>query len=290
MKAVYILAMLKINGVGPNTVLKQLKKNDFDLEKTKANIMSHHKVSDADYAQLLKISENEIIQNENLGIKITSILSDNFPQKLFRAKDPVLFLYYRGDISLLNKPIVTIIGSRKASKIGLKNAKESAKLFAQNDVVVLSGLAIGCDAFAHEGCLEANGKTIAVLPSDVLNVQPNINRDLSEKILNKGGCLISEYPYGSAVSKFNYPKRDKIQAILADVVLVVEASEESGTMIAVKAALKEKKVVYQLSGNVNTLIDKKINLPTNLETILETILEENNRQKHVKLSEQIKLF
>ena len=116
-------------------------------------------------------------------------------------------------------------------------------LFAQHGEIVVSGLAIGCDTNAHIGCLEANGKTIAILPSPIDNILPKNNIGLANEILNSGGLLVSEYYSGQEVKNSYYADRDRLQSGLSNGVVVVETSSDGGTMITVGKALKYGKIV-----------------------------------------------
>ena len=108
--------------------------------------------------------------------------------------------------------------------------------------------------------IDVKGKTIAVLPSSCDNIQPSSNRELANSILLNGGLLISEYSFGSKVSKYNFPRRDRIQSLLSSVVLIIQASDDSGTMIATKKSLKDGKFVYAIKGNQLTIVNRYIDV------------------------------
>ena len=289
-----IIAMLMCNKIGNTKALNFIKEYDFDYESLIKNIsvlLCEETLEDFEY--YLKRAQKEILSNQNNGIEIITILDDNFPQKLYNTNDPTLYLYYMGDISLLNEKIITVIGTRKASENGITNAKLAGTIFGKKGYVVASGLALGCDMFAHIGCLEVNGKTIAILPSNLIDICPTSNKGLAKEIVDKGGCIVSEYSVGKTINKFNYAKRDRIQSSLADAVLVIEAEEDSGTMIAVKKALNENIQVFMLDYNNISFIKNKINLtnPNDIE-LLETIIckyylnSTRKMEKHI----QCKLF
>lgn len=154
------------------------------------------------------------------------------------GKDAPLWLYVRGDATVLAQGGVAVIGSRHPTPFGLSCARRFGQRVAEAGKVVISGLALGCDGAAHAGCIEAYGRGVAVLPSPVDRVVPTAHRDLADDLLAKDGCWVSEYPPDPAadISAHQFVARDRIQAGLADGVLVVESGLDGGTMHAVHAA------------------------------------------------------
>ena len=152
-------------------------------------------------------------------------------------------LYYRGDISLLQnqEKIIALIGRRNADADMLRNAKRCGKILAESGAVTLNGLAIGCDTAGLEGALTADGKCIAVMPCGLDYIYPKCNASLVENILKKGGCIVSEYGPGERPEKWKFVKRDLLQAMIADKILVVDCDAKSGTMYAVREGVREKK-------------------------------------------------
>ncbi len=172
------------------------------------------------------------------------------PQKLFAI----------GNIDLLNeKYLVAIVGSRRASDYGLKNARSISKKLAQSGVVIVSGLALGIDASAHRGALEANGKTIAVLGSAIDQFEPRTNEQLAREIIKSGGLIISEYPKGSTTFATNFALRNRIVAGLSIATIVIEAQEKSGALITANLAADFNRQVYALPGDVDRLNSKGTN-------------------------------
>lgn len=264
-KQVLLLALLKIQGFGPAKVLKILERYNFNYEKIINNIEEYVDINI--FQSLLRQSENEIRANLEKGIKLITIFDDNFPERLYAINDPVLYLYYKGDISLINQKNIAIIGTRKATIKGINDAILAGQIFASKNIVVTSGLAIGIDTAGHMGTLKVSGKTIAVLPTDLENIHPKSNIKLSEEILKANGCLVSEYPVGSKINKYCFVKRDRIQSALSHAILVIEATEKSGTMNAVKTALKSNKPVFQLLTNNIPQITQKIDLNNESDVI-----------------------
>ena len=230
----YIIALLKCKGIGNTRLFEFIKEQDFNIDKIKINL--NKLISNDDYnnfIQILSDAEYEIEANEKKGIKLITILDEKFPSKLYTISDPVLYLYYKGNIDLINTLSVAIIGTRNPNELSKENSYKLSSNLSKQGYTIISGLALGIDAIAHKSCVENKGKTIAVLPSGIDNIQPTSNRGLAEEIINSNGCLVSEYPIETVLNKFNYAKRDRIQSALSNVIIVPEANEKSGTMIAV---------------------------------------------------------
>ena len=219
----FIIALLKCPGIGPSKALKYIIENDLSLEKCISNIDKI--VSNEDFDIYLEEAKKEIESNKKKDIKIITILDDSFPSKLYTISDPILYLYYYGNISLLNEPSVAIIGTRHPSEKSI-------------NYVIVGGLALGIDTIGHKTSIDCGGKTIAVLPTPIDDIQPRSNKGLANEIVMNDGLLVSEYSTGIPLSNFNYAKRDRIQAALADIIIVPEAKEDSGTMITIKKKLR----------------------------------------------------
>jgi len=189
--------------------------------------------------EILEITPPEILRQ-------TSV----YPEKLFAI----------GNIDLLKeKHLVAIVGSRRATDYGLRNAYKIAKVLAQSDVVIVSGLALGIDAAAHRGALDAPGKTIAVLGSAIDKFEPRTNEQLANKIVNNGGLILSEYPKGSTTFPTNFVLRNRIIAGLSSATIVIEAQEKSGALITANLAAEYNRQVYALPGDVDRLCSKGTN-------------------------------
>ena len=153
-------------------------------------------------------------------------------------------IYAMGDVSLLeSEDMVAIIGSRKASRQGNNAAYSLGAKFAKEGKVIVSGLALGCDAAAHRGCLSVDGKTIAIVATGLNLTHPRENVNLQEEILRKGGLIISEQSLGTKANPSRLVARNRLQAALSHTVIVAECPEHSGTMHTVRFAQKYGKQV-----------------------------------------------
>ncbi len=171
----------------------------------------------------------------------------NYPRALMDLKDPPKQLYVKGNLDLLNRPMVSIVGTRDCTRYGVMVAKDLAAQCVAAGFVVVSGLAEGIDTAAHQG---ANGTTIAVLGNGFDHYYPHANKDLQNEIAETG-LLISEYPPSLHGDKTTFPQRNRIVAALGRAVIAVEADLRSGTLITVKMAKTLHRDVYAVPGNIN---------------------------------------
>ena len=153
-------------------------------------------------------------------------------------------IYAMGNLDLLKREhMVAIIGSRKATKTGNSKAYDLGVSYAKKGYVVVSGLALGCDASAHRGCMAADGGTIAIVATGLNLVHPRENIPLQKEILRKGGLILSEQPLGVKANPTRLVARNRLQAALSEEVVVAECPEHSGTMHTVRFAQKYGKKV-----------------------------------------------
>ena len=184
-------------------------------------------------------------------IREISIEEENYPLSLRKLEEPPLKLYYRGKPPGKEK-FFAIVGTRSYSPYGKEVALKIGRELAAAGLTIVSGLAPGVDTFAHQGTLEAKGRTIAVLGTgvDEKSIYPKTNIALSRKIIKEGGCLLSEYPPGTHGSKTTFPRRNRIISGLSIGVLVVEAKMKSGSLITANWAKKQGKKLFAIPGNI----------------------------------------
>lgn len=188
---------------------------------------------------------------EKQNIKLITREDPEFPKKLLDIEDAPYYLFCKGDLSLLNKTAISIVGSRKPSNYGITITERFAEELARAGVVIVSGLAYGVDSIAHRKTLDVKGKTIAVLGSGFNNVYPSQHTNMAEEIAKKG-LLISEYRPKVKATRFSFPKRNRIVAGLSEGVLITEASAKSGTFITKDFALDNGITVYAVPGNITS--------------------------------------
>lgn len=216
-----------------------------EAKKIRAQLPTRDEVSfAADNAdRIIKLSEG-------LGIQMFSCLDEKFPYKLLNTvsekgkPDVPVLVHCLGNLDILEKSSLAIIGTRNPNEAGIKAADFFASEFASYGVNIISGLALGCDSIAHEAALSVNGSTTAILAGGLDSIYPKENRGLAERILCAGGLLISENPVFTQTNKYNLVARDRIQAALGDATLVIQTGVSGGTMHAAKATLSAGKPLF----------------------------------------------
>lgn len=182
---------------------------------------------------------------------VLKIKDKNFPAALREIPNPPQKIYFRGTLESSSNPCIAIVGTRKATTQGKSIAKEFAKSFAGRGFTIISGLALGIDAAAHEGALEANGRTIAVLANGLDDVYPKQNKNLAERIFKAGGALISEYPGDTPSYPNQFLERNRIVSGLSIATLVVEAPIGSGAISTAHHAVEQNREVFVIPGPYN---------------------------------------
>ena len=177
-------------------------------------------------------------------MKILDINNKNYPDLLRKISNPPQKLYVVGDEKILNNKSIAIVGSRCCTEYGAREATDFSKKLTEQGLQIVSGLANGIDSFAHKGCLEKNGKTIAVLGCGFNRLFPKENRGLFNKIIENGGAIISEYLPSAEPSSDKFRKRNRIVSGLSIAVLVIEAAYRSGTSVTARIALSQGKKVF----------------------------------------------
>lgn len=210
--------------------------------------------------------------------KIQEINFNNeiYPEKLRKIKNPPLKLYALGNVALLKKPSLAIVGTRHITEYGKKNCRNFAQKIVQNAIPIVSGMAIGTDTVAHKTALTFGGETIAVLAGGFEHIFPIENLPLFEQIIQQNGLVITEYPPNDKVKSERFLERNRIVSGLSEGVLVIEAAHRSGTSVTAKHAYSQGKIVMALPGRldnsygvgVNKLIQEGAKLVTDMEDIL----------------------
>lgn len=196
-----------------------------------------------------------------MEIKEIYINSGDYPERLRNIYDPPKKLYVLGNFKILKEKAIAIVGSRKATEYGKKVAFQISQELTKENINIVSGLAIGIDAYAHLGAISIQNQasTIAVLGSGIDEMYPKENTELARKIIQTGGCIVSEYPLGTKPNKINFPQRNRIISGLSDGVVVVEASEKSGSLITAEFGIEQGKEIFAVPGNIDNLLSKGTN-------------------------------
>ena len=192
------------------------------------------------------------------GNHVITLADANYPQALLSIADPPPLLYAKGRTELLSRPGVAIVGSRNATAQGMQNAERFAQTLSNAGLCVISGLALGIDAAAHAGACSAShehGSTIAITGTGLDLVYPAKHRALAHRIAEHG-CLLSEYPIGTAAIAANFPRRNRLISGMSLGVLVVEAALQSGSLITARSALEQGREVFAIPGSIHSPLAK----------------------------------
>ncbi|AUZ06445.1 DNA recombination-mediator protein DprA [Vitreoscilla sp. C1] len=243
--------------VGPMTLLKILQYLDYPADIWQTPISALSNLAKPKAIQAIQQRQGKqalqdalIWESEHANNHLLSLLDDDYPLNLAQIDSPPPLLFAKGDLSLLHQPSIAIIGSRHATAQGLQNAHRFAADLSQHNMAIVSGFAAGIDTAAHQGCIQVNGATIAVLGTGIDRVYPAANRQLAHQICEKG-LLLSEFALGTPPVAQNFPRRNRIIAALSQAILVVEAAVESGSLITARLGLEMNKEVMAIPGSIH---------------------------------------
>lgn len=229
--------------------------------------------------ELEKSALDEVRKAQDAGVSIIHYFDPRYPAALREIYDPPIVLYVKGSLPEAPLAWVGVVGSRVPSLYGQKMARTLSRDLARAGVVVVSGMALGIDAAAHEGSLLGGGPTVGVLGCGLNQVYPKENSRLSKSIA-ENGALVSEYPLDTIANPAFFPARNRIIAGLSRAVLVVEAKEKSGALITADCALREGRDVYAVPGNADSPrsagTNQLIRQGAKLMTCAEEVLDELN--------------
>jgi DNA processing protein len=223
-------------------------------------------------------AEKEVAAIRRIGCRTLHWREPEYPQSLLQIYDPPVMLYVRGDVSVLNAPSLSIVGTRRPTVYGTQMAERMGRDLAKRGLAIVSGLARGIDAIAHGGATSAGGRAIGVLGTGIDVCYPKENKKLYEKVLERG-AIVSELPTGSHPAPENFPVRNRIIAGMPLGVVIVEGKEHSGSLITARLAMEFGREVFGVPGNVtqevsfapNQLIKQGAKLVTSAEDVIEEL-------------------
>lgn len=196
--------------------------------------------------------DNDFENMKNLGLNILTIEDEFYPESLKNIFDPPYILYYIGDVKLLKKFCISVVGSRKPTPYGIFAATKFSKELVENGIVVVSGLAIGIDTCAQKSAVENGGKTIGILGTAFDNIYPKSNTKFIKNIVSSGNLVLSEYPLNKKTMPYHFVQRNRLISGIGEGILVIEAGEKSGTLTTVDFALEQGKTVFSIPGNIDS--------------------------------------
>lgn len=276
----YYLSLTSINGISNRKIKKYI-----DAYKTITTILEVDKralleigFTEKDIENIKKMEpdkyEESIKDIERSNISILTLEDELYPVELKNIYDPPAILYCMGNLDILGKPKIAIVGSRKASSKGKEFAQKLAANLSELGIVVVSGFAYGIDISAHIGAM-STGSTIAVLGSGLKRIYPEAHKKYVNQLLSKG-LIVSEFTLNEPPMAFNFPKRNRIISGLSLGVCVVEASSKSGSLITARLALSQGKEIfavpnapYMFNNGTNRLIKEGAKLTENYMDIIE---------------------
>lgn len=267
------------------SLVQTSKDNAWELYESISRLLFDQQHIDRSFvSQLINKSMITIMGLREHGISVLMIPDDEYPKRFTTLKDAPFILFAKGNLAALNPDkSIAVIGTRNADDSIYNTGIEISIQLAHHGWMVASGLAKGCDSAGHIGCIRGKGITTAILPSSIEKIYPSDNRGLAEEIVANDGCLLTEYLSSDQIQRYFFVQRDRLQAAIADNLLVLQTGIKGGTMHTVRFANLYNKKVFtympsvdlppqvDISGNKELLCKKKAIGFTNIDTLLECL-------------------
>ncbi len=257
----YWLATLYLQGIGPVRFIRLLEhfhdiKRIFgaSAEELKACGLLENQIQSLKNPNWDAV-DKDLIWCEKNDCHLISYVDEYYPKLLREISSAPLLLFVKGDITSLLKSQLAIVGSRNPTVTGRETAEQFSYCFAQADLVITSGMALGIDAASHHGALNAGGKTIAVCGTGLKHIYPASNKKLAQRI-QENGALISEFPPDASPKAEHFPRRNRVISGLSLGVLVIEAALRSGSLITSRFAIDQGREVFALPGSIHNPLSK----------------------------------
>ncbi|MEO6354631.1 MAG: DNA-processing protein DprA [Burkholderiaceae bacterium] len=255
-------------GVGPETARKLLAAFGLPEHIFSSSFSALHQVVSqrvahallaAPSAATLALIDKTLAWSDQADNHVLTLADDAYPPALLEIPDPPQMLYAKGRLALLAAPALAVVGSRNATAQGIANADQFSQALSQAGLTIISGMALGIDAAAHQGGMRGAGSTVAVIGTGADIVYPARNRSLAHQIADCG-CIVSEYPLGMPAIAANFPRRNRIISGLARGVLVIEAALQSGSLITARMAAEQGRDVFAIPGSIHSPLSKGCHL------------------------------
>lgn len=259
----YWLALNNIEGFGPSHHRRLLQYFGGDVERAwQATSLDLKELNFSEklVEHFLQTQKNLDVKTQmgrlsELGVKLLTISSQDYPPLLKQIHDPPPLLYVLGEIKKEDSLALAVVGSRRMSSYGREATEQLTQDLVACGLTIISGLALGVDACAHRAALSAGGRTTAVLGSGIDKIMPAANIPLARKIVEEGkGAVISEFSLGTDAAAFTFPRRNRIISGLSFGVLVIEAAEKSGALITARLAGEQGREVFAAPGSIFNLL------------------------------------
>lgn len=281
----YLLALNRMNRVGPMTVAKLLKRwpnlqemfalSINELIETGLPNELAHAIATFDWHLVDADLQWEARDSHHL----VTWADPEYPRLLREIDASPMVLYARGDLVCFHQPTIAMVGTRKPSVMGGETAHYFARELSRRGLSIASGLALGIDACVHQGCLDGGGRTIAVMGTGIDVIYPYRHRQLAEKIIDHGGLLVSEFPLKTSPIAGHFPRRNRIISGLSLITLVVEAAIKSGSLITARLAMEQNRDVMAIPGSIHNLqargchhlLQQGAKLVTSIEDVLDEL-------------------
>jgi len=184
-------------------------------------------------------------------IHVVSVYDEDYPELLRQCPDPPVFLFYSGELSCLHKPCVSLIGARACTTYGIQTTRQIAGQLGRLGFTIVSGLALGIDATAHQAALDVQAATASVLGSGIRVIYPRQHTRLARNIVRNSGIVLSEFPPAESPKPYHFPMRNRIISGLCHATIVVEAEKKSGTLITAQFCLDQGRELFAVPGPLN---------------------------------------
>ena len=262
----YWIALKMVHGVGEVLFRNLLSKFNSPQNVFKAQLNEIEKVDGIGEKTTQAIkgfsdwsrAEAEVEKVKKSGFKLLILTDPTYPRNLFNTYNAPPFLYLKGEILSEDENAIAIVGTRIPDRYGRFVTQRLAEELSRRGVTIVSGMARGIDSIAHVGALRTGGRTIAVLGSGLDIIYPLENKKLYEEISTRG-AVVSEFPLGTAPDSVNFPKRNRIISGISLGVVVVHASDKSGSLITASLALEQNREVFAVPGNIETKLSRGTN-------------------------------
>ena len=254
------IALNSINGLGPVRIQRLIERYGSAagvFRRPLSELVQSGLVPEACSAELsdktiLAKAEEQRAKAEKEHVTVLTLASPEYPPYLKEIFGPPPVIFVRGDCSVFSLHAVAVVGTRHPTLYGKNSAVSITRELVERGLVIVSGLAMGIDTYAHQTCVEQKGRTVAVLGCGIDQIVSNSNLALVKKICDTGGAVVSEFPLGTPPEPFRFPRRNRIISGLSAGVLVVEGGERSGSLITAHYALQQGRDVFAVPGPISS--------------------------------------